>query len=242
MNFDGTLGNRIKEIRKENDMTLKELGEKVEVTHAFLSRIENNKVKPNDDLLIKLAEVLDYNNSQDYLNEFRVLNGFYNQIDETSDFYNELKASGRLEVEFFDPEDVDEDIKQIKGIDKYLKKRNHKRLVEHPYYKLNYLLDTKYKVFYDLKLNDYEGKTVTIELPTDFKDELYKAINTKVIELIKNYPELLLSVFDEEAMKQYNKSKEVKENEVLQNLMKNNVDLEKISEFMSSIFSEGKIY
>ncbi|WP_322560243.1 helix-turn-helix domain-containing protein, partial [Staphylococcus haemolyticus] len=51
MNQEGTLGSRIRELRKEYPMTLEELGDKVGVTHAFLSRVENNKVKPNDELL-----------------------------------------------------------------------------------------------------------------------------------------------------------------------------------------------
>ncbi|HEC2218004.1 TPA: helix-turn-helix transcriptional regulator, partial [Staphylococcus delphini] len=98
MNDEGSLGQRLKEIRKEYPLTLEELGDKVGVTHAFLSRIENNKVKPSDDLLKKLANVLDLNDSQDYLNEFRLLNGTFKNIDRSSNFYNELKASGRLEI------------------------------------------------------------------------------------------------------------------------------------------------
>ncbi|WP_210136782.1 helix-turn-helix transcriptional regulator [Staphylococcus sp. GDH8C109P] len=242
MYSEGTLGNAIRKARKENEFTLEELGKKINITHAYLSRIENNKVVPNDELLKKIAKELTYFDTDEILNDFRILAGYYDTLDENSDIYNELKASGRLEIDYFDPEHVDENVKQIKGIDKYLKKRDHKRLVENPYYKLNYLLDTNYKVFYDLKLNDYDEKTVTVELPPDFKEELYKTINMKVIELIKNYPELLLSISDKDAIEKYRKEKDKKDKQIIQNLLKNDVDYEKVMEFMRTTYDEGKLY
>lgn len=50
MNQEGTLGNAIKSARKKYPLTLEELGGKVGVSHAFLSRVENNKITPNDKL------------------------------------------------------------------------------------------------------------------------------------------------------------------------------------------------
>lgn len=44
MNQEGTLGHAIKSARKNYPLTLEELGEKVGVSHAFLSRVENNKI------------------------------------------------------------------------------------------------------------------------------------------------------------------------------------------------------
>ncbi|PTI86291.1 helix-turn-helix domain-containing protein, partial [Mammaliicoccus vitulinus] len=130
MDMQGTLGLRIKEYRKEHGMTLAELGEKVGVTHAYLSRVENNKVIPNDKLLEKIAEILIRNNTADTLNEFRVLAGYYNDVDEDSELYNDLKASGRLEIDYFDPDDMPDVIKEMKNFEKVYKKRNRKRIVE----------------------------------------------------------------------------------------------------------------
>ncbi|WP_256088104.1 helix-turn-helix domain-containing protein [Staphylococcus haemolyticus] len=52
---------------------MEELGKKIGVTHAFLSRVENNKANPSDELLKKIAGALDPFNSADLLNEFKIL-------------------------------------------------------------------------------------------------------------------------------------------------------------------------
>ena len=101
MNQEGTLGHAIKSARKNYPLTLEELGEKVGVSHAFLSRVENNKITPNDKLLVKIANVLDFNETQDFLNEFRILAGYYDNIDENTAIFNNLKSSGRLEINRF---------------------------------------------------------------------------------------------------------------------------------------------
>ncbi|MCC3724033.1 helix-turn-helix domain-containing protein, partial [Staphylococcus haemolyticus] len=150
MTQEGTLGSRIRELRKDHPMTLEELGNKIGVTHAFLSRIENNKVKPNDELLQKLASVLDYNDTNDYLNEFRMLSGVFDNIDKNNPYYNELKASGRLEINNYDIRNIKTD-----------------KIVEKPYYKLNYLFENDFKVFYDIKTSVLGEKIATIEIPYD---------------------------------------------------------------------------
>lgn len=49
----------IKEIRKEKEMTQKELAEAVGITIGYLSKIENNKVtNVSFDLIFKISEVL----------------------------------------------------------------------------------------------------------------------------------------------------------------------------------------
>ncbi|RIM15193.1 XRE family transcriptional regulator, partial [Staphylococcus cohnii] len=143
MKQDGTLGNAIRNARKSYPLTLEELGEKVGVTHAFLSRVENNKVIPNDELLIKIANVLDFNDSQDFLNEFRILAGSYDSIEENTSFFNDLKSSGRLEINTFN---------------------NKKKIVDKPFYKLNYLFETENKIFYDIKTSIFGEKVATVEL------------------------------------------------------------------------------
>lgn len=46
-----TLGERIKEIRKDNNLTQKEFAEKLSVSRPFISRIESDKEKPSESLI-----------------------------------------------------------------------------------------------------------------------------------------------------------------------------------------------
>ncbi|UXR33665.1 helix-turn-helix domain-containing protein [Staphylococcus simulans] len=241
MNQEGTLGNAIRKARKENDYTLKQLGEELGVTHAYLSRIENNKVVPTDELLKKIAIALDKYGLSDYLNEFRVLAGFYDVIDEKSEYYENLKASGRLEIDCFNPEtDLPDNLKNDVTLSKYVRKRDHKRIVEKPYYKLNYLMETPYKVFYDIKLDEYSGKIATIELPRDFIQELYKVINLKILDLVKNYPEILESISNPEVLKQYS-SKEREKFDELVNYAYKNIDLSNLESFIHYFNNDDKL-
>ena len=57
--------NRIKELRKEKNLTLKELGEKVGMRDNTLSQYENEKRNPNDEIWRKLAVFFDV--STDYI-------------------------------------------------------------------------------------------------------------------------------------------------------------------------------
>lgn len=218
MNNEGTLGQRIKEIRKEYPLTLEELGDAVGVTHAFLSRIENNKVKPSDKLLKKIAEVLDENDSQDYLNEFRLLNGTFLNIGKDSEFYNELKSSGRLEIHNLN-----------------FKKDNLDKIVEKPFYKLNYLFESDFKVFYDIKTSIFGEKHATIELPYDILNQIYKDINRRIIEYIKENPELLNSISNPKVIEGYNDMRKQKRKEMFKYL--NNINAH-TDEFMREIFND----
>lgn len=46
-----TLGERIKEIRKDNKLTQKEFADKISVSRPFISRIEADKEKPSESLM-----------------------------------------------------------------------------------------------------------------------------------------------------------------------------------------------
>ena len=46
-----TLGERIKEIRKDNKLTQKEFADKISVSRPFISRIEADKEKPSETLM-----------------------------------------------------------------------------------------------------------------------------------------------------------------------------------------------
>ena len=65
MNQEGTLGHAIKALEKLS-VNARRIRRKVGVSHAFLSRVENNKITPNDKLLVKIANVLDFNETQDF--------------------------------------------------------------------------------------------------------------------------------------------------------------------------------
>ena len=58
-----TLGQRIRELRQERDLSLRDLGEKLgtpanPTSPAFLSDLENGRRFPSDEMLAKLAQVL----------------------------------------------------------------------------------------------------------------------------------------------------------------------------------------
>lgn len=223
MNQEGTLGNRIRELRKEYPMTLEELGNKVGVTHAFLSRVENNKVKPNDELLQKLASILDYNDNNDYLNEFRMLSGTFDNIDKNNPYYNELKASGRLEINNYDIRNVKKD-----------------KIVEKPYYKLNYLFENDFKVFYDIKTSILGEKIATIEIPYNILISIYKDINLRIIDLIKTNPELLTSVSNPEVLDEYNNNRKIQREKIFKYLQYINPN-DDFEDFMREIFNDEDI-
>ncbi|MEB8070194.1 helix-turn-helix transcriptional regulator [Staphylococcus xylosus] len=216
MKQDGTLGNAIRNARKSYPLTLEELGEKVGVTHAFLSRVENNKVTPNDELLIKIADVLDFNDSQDFLNEFRILAGIYDSIEENTSFFNDLKSSGRLEINTFN---------------------NEKKIVDNSYYKLNYLFESENKVFYDIKTSIFGEKVATVELPHDVLHQIYKLINREVIKTIKENPILLKSIQNPEVIEDYQKERSKKRTELAE-YMKYLSVTDSIGEFIREIYDD----
>ncbi|APT15901.1 XRE family transcriptional regulator [Staphylococcus epidermidis] len=216
MNQEGTLGHAIKSARKNYPLTLEELGEKVGVSHAFLSRVENNKITPNDKLLVKIANVLDFNETQDFLNEFRILAGYYDNIDENTAIFNNLKSSGRLEINRF---------------------KNEKKIVDKPYYKLNYLLESENKVFYDIKTSELGEKLVTIELPPGILHEIYKMINLEIIKTIKNNSKLLKSIENPQVIMEYQKEMEKTRKEFTQYLEKS-LSTYDIDSVMSELYDD----
>jgi transcriptional regulator with XRE-family HTH domain len=58
-----TFGEKVRELRKAKNLTLRELAVKVKVNFTYLSKIENQKLSfgeyPSEDLIRKLAKVLD---------------------------------------------------------------------------------------------------------------------------------------------------------------------------------------
>jgi transcriptional regulator with XRE-family HTH domain len=59
------IGDRILELRKQKDMSQKELSDKAQITEASLSRYENNLREPKAEIVGKIAKALD--TTTDYL-------------------------------------------------------------------------------------------------------------------------------------------------------------------------------
>lgn len=57
------IGERIKSIRKEKKMTLKQISEKTNLSISFLSQVEHSKCSITLESLMKISEVLDVNPS-----------------------------------------------------------------------------------------------------------------------------------------------------------------------------------
>src|SRR5688500_8069520 len=58
-----TFGERIRELRKAKNLTLRDVAKKVKVNFTYISKIENHKLDfaefPSEDLIRKLAKVLE---------------------------------------------------------------------------------------------------------------------------------------------------------------------------------------
>lgn len=218
MDNEGTLGHAIKNARIENDYTQQKLGEELEITHAFLSRIENNKVVPNDKMLQKIANILDFNGVKDYLNEFRLLAGAYENLEKDSKIYKNLKTSGRLEINKLEEKDS-----------------NNVKIVEKPFYKLNYLFECEKSVFYDVKFEEFGEKITTVEIPSDVLHSIYKEVNKKILDLIIDYPEILNSIDNVDVMDKY---REHKNKKMLR--LQNEMEQLKSSDYLFDLIREHK--
>ncbi len=53
-----TFGERIRELRDEKDISLRELAKRLEISAAFLSDVELGRRYPSDKVLVKIAEAL----------------------------------------------------------------------------------------------------------------------------------------------------------------------------------------
>ena len=106
------VGKRIKEIRQKRGLSIRELAKKMDTSHSYLSRVENNKVTPSLETLVKMAEVLECNVSDFFEDEHKI------EADE------ELKKEGvewiilgkELEKEGITLEQVKEWIRAIKAV------------------------------------------------------------------------------------------------------------------------------
>lgn len=122
-----TFSDRMRNLRKEKDVTLEELANILNTTKATLSRYENNLRVPNADFIQELAEF--FNVSTDYLlgrtdiknPSIEISNAIENDP-ELLDFWNELKEREDLQVLFkqtkeLTPKGIQQIIRIIKAIE-----------------------------------------------------------------------------------------------------------------------------
>jgi XRE family transcriptional regulator, master regulator for biofilm formation len=55
------VGKKIREMREKKGLSQRGLAKALNMNHAYLSRIENGKVDPSIELLVKIAEILECN-------------------------------------------------------------------------------------------------------------------------------------------------------------------------------------
>lgn len=90
-------GRLIQSYRKQKNMTLVELGRKTNLSHAYLSKIENNKATPSREVLKKISEILDPDGNEDLFNKLATATGKTHKVEKDSEVYKWLLKSGRID-------------------------------------------------------------------------------------------------------------------------------------------------
>lgn len=93
-----SLGEEIRRVRKERDLTLKELGSRIGLTHSGLSKIENGKTEVARSTLIALAKELRSNFGEEWLDEYLAENKQKELEDISVEDFVALKFGGDREV------------------------------------------------------------------------------------------------------------------------------------------------
>lgn len=121
------IGKRIKKLRKEKRVTLKQLGEVLNLGESTISMYENGKRSPDYDTLIKLSEF--FNVSTDYLlgqtdvkNNTDKISDALEDDEELLEFWEELKERENLQLLFkqtrnLDDKGIQQIIRIIKAIE-----------------------------------------------------------------------------------------------------------------------------
>ncbi len=79
-----TVGQRIREIRKQRNLTQRELADRVGINFTYLSRVENDRLDdeqtPREETLQKIAQALDTDSDELLLLARRIPDAFRNRI------------------------------------------------------------------------------------------------------------------------------------------------------------------
>ena len=106
-----TFGDRIRELRKKKNLTLRDLESKVKVSFTYLSKIENQKLSfgeyPGEDLICKLAKVLGANEDELLLLAEKIPDDIKKRVIQRPDAFRKI---AKLDDETLDRllEDIDE--------------------------------------------------------------------------------------------------------------------------------------
>jgi transcriptional regulator with XRE-family HTH domain len=115
-----TLSDRLKELRKENNMTQSDLGKILGVGKTTISMYENGNSTPNDEIKLKIAEY--FNVSLDYLlGKSEIKN--YNNLDTPMNKIHKLvKENGinTLAAHYEGEEFTEDDLEDIENFIKYV--------------------------------------------------------------------------------------------------------------------------
>lgn len=126
-------GKRLRALRKEQKLTMKEFGEKFSLAESTISGYENGNRKPDMDILSKFADF--FNVSTDYLlgrtDEIKTSTGSFDALTEINKL---IKEFGIEDFGFFDieqwkrlnPEDIDELRRHFEWVAQKAKERNDK--------------------------------------------------------------------------------------------------------------------
>jgi transcriptional regulator with XRE-family HTH domain len=124
------IGTHLRELRKKRKLSLRKLGEAINVDYAYLSKIENGKHKPSIDLLEQIAEYFNVDVSYFFMNE-ELLDGFKQEEknilfereltpEALSDKYN-LNINGRVATK----EEIEEAIRYIEALRVIAENKKH---------------------------------------------------------------------------------------------------------------------
>lgn len=207
-------GRLIQSYRKQKNMTLVELGKKTNLSHAYLSKIENNKATPSREVLKKISEILDPNGNEDLFNKLATATGKTHQVEKDSEVYKWLLKSGRIKEN---------------GLGKI-------EVLEYSYFKLNYILEECKPLVYDVK-KEIEGESLaTIPLTERMINKIYAAINTIVFQELVENPDLLNSIENEEILNNH-----VREQEDKLHLLSNSISNLTLEELAMIIHDDDKL-
>ncbi|MBR3276928.1 MAG: helix-turn-helix transcriptional regulator [Eubacterium sp.] len=83
------IGNKIKELRKQNELTQQELADRTELTKGFISQLENGQVSPSVVTLFDLIECLGTTPSEFFLDS-----GSEEIVSHTEDYFEKTDEEG----------------------------------------------------------------------------------------------------------------------------------------------------
>lgn len=110
------IGEKIKQLRNERKLSMRELGEKLGISHAHISKMESGVNSPSMDLLEKLAKYFDIDVTYFFLNEDTFTNTEKDLLSERDLSLESLKGNYNLEIDGkpATDEEIEEMIKHIK--------------------------------------------------------------------------------------------------------------------------------